>query len=179
MHCRKARQADADFFPELEQSAGLSFRADRELAWLADADNLSAEGYREIIGKGWSWLAENELAHPIAFVAASLENGELHIWEFAVRIDCQRQGIGRRFLQRFVAEAADAGIPAITLTTFRDVPWNAPFYGSMGFELLTPEKLDPRLAGLLDAEARKGLPLARRCAMRRNTLTGTAGRIEA
>ena len=168
MRFRKAEPADADFFPELEQSAGLSFRADRELAWLADADNLSAEGYREIIGKGWSRLAENGLAHPIAFVAATLENGELHIWEFAVRIDCQRQGIGRRFLQQFVAEAAAAGIPAITLTTFRDVPWNAPFYGSMGFDVV--EKLDPRLAGLLDAEARKGLPLARRCAMRKRIL---------
>jgi GNAT superfamily N-acetyltransferase len=168
MHFRKAEPTDADVFPDIEQSAGLSFRADRELAWLTDADNLSAEGYREIIGKGWSWLAENELAHPIAFVAASLENAELHIWEFAVRIECQRRGIGRRFLQRFVAEAAAARIAAITLTTFRDVPWNAPFYGAMGFDVV--EKLDPRLAGLLEAEVRKGLPAARRCAMRKRML---------
>src|ERR1043166_6975404 len=80
MRFRKAEPADADFFPELEQSAGLSFRADHELAWLADADNLSAEKYREIIRKGWSWLAENELAHPIAFVAATLEKWAIPIW---------------------------------------------------------------------------------------------------
>ena len=167
MRFRKAEPVDADFFPELEQSAGLSFRADRELAWLADADNLSAERYREIIGEGWSWIAEDAQARPTAFMAATLEAEELHIWEFNVRVECQRRGIGRRLLQRFIAEAAAAKAPAITLTTFRDVPWNAPFYHSMGFELLSANALDPRLAGLLDAEARKGLPAARRCAMRK------------
>jgi len=43
LRLRKATQADAAIFPELEQSACLSFRTDREVAWLADADNLPAE----------------------------------------------------------------------------------------------------------------------------------------
>lgn len=166
MQLRKARQADADLFPDLEQSAGLSFRADPELAWLADADNLPPERYREIIGEGWSWVAEDDLENPLAFVAATLEGEELHIWEVGVRIECQRRGIGRLLLKRFITEAAASRIPAITLTTFRDLPWNAPFYQSMGFEVVAPEKLGPRLAGLLADEARKGLPAARRCAMR-------------
>ena len=59
MQVRKATETDADLFPDLEQSAGLSFRADPELAWLADADNLPAERYREIVGEGWSWVAED------------------------------------------------------------------------------------------------------------------------
>jgi len=167
MYFRKAEQADVGHFRELEQSAGLLFRADPELAWLADADNLPAERYREIISEGWSWVAEDEHAYPVAFAAVTFEDAELHIWEFNVRVECQRRGIGRRLLQRFIAEAAAAKAPAITLTTFRDVPWNAPFYHSMGFELLSANALDPRLAGLLDAEARKGLPAARRCAMRK------------
>jgi ribosomal protein S18 acetylase RimI-like enzyme len=170
MQVRKATETDADLFPDLEQSAGLSFRADPELAWLADADNLPAERYREIVGEGWSWVAEDSPANPVAFVAATLEDEELHIWEVGVRIECQRQGIGRLLLKRFVAEAAATRIAAITLTTFRDVPWNAPFYQSMGFEPVTAENLDPRLAGLLADEAHKGLPAARRCAMRMKIL---------
>jgi ribosomal protein S18 acetylase RimI-like enzyme len=168
MRLRKAQQADAGFFPELEQSAGLSFREYPELAWLADADNLPAERYLEIIGEGWSWVAEDMLSVPVAFVAATLEGAELHIWELNVRMECQRRGIGRRLLQHFIAEAAVARIAAITLTTFRDVPWNAPFYGSRGFDVA--KKPDPRLAGLLVAEVGKGLPAARRCAMRRRIL---------
>jgi GNAT superfamily N-acetyltransferase len=103
----------------------------------------------------------------IAFIAVTREGDDLHIWEFDVRLDCQHRGIGRRLLGRLIAEATAAGIPAITLTTFRDVPWNGPFYLSMGFELLTSEKLDARLSELLAAEIDKGLPAARRCAMRK------------
>jgi GNAT superfamily N-acetyltransferase len=167
LRLRKATQADAAIFPELEQSACLSFRADREIAWLADADNLPAERYRDIIAEGWSWIAEGERAKPVAFVAATLEGEELHLWEFNVHVEYQRRGIGRRLLQRLIAEATAAKIPATTLTTFRDVPWNAPFYRSTGFELVAPGQLDRRLAGLLAEEARMGLPAARRCAMRR------------
>jgi ribosomal protein S18 acetylase RimI-like enzyme len=164
---RKASGADAAIFTELEQSAGLSFRADQEIAWLADADNVSADRYREIIAEGWSWIAESERVRPVGFVAATLEGDELHIWEFGVRIEYQRRGIGRRLLQRLLAEAIAAKIPAMTLTTFRDLPWNAPFYQSMSFELLNSAQLNPRLTALLSKEARMGLPAARRCAMRR------------
>jgi GNAT superfamily N-acetyltransferase len=170
MRFRKAGRADAVIFPELEQSAGLLFRADREIAWLADADNVPAERYREIIAEGWSWIAEDERAQPVAFVAATLESDELHIWEFGVRVEYQRRGIGRGLLQRLVAEATAAKIPAMTLTTFRDLPWNAPFYRSMGFELLNSGQLSPRLAGLLSKEVSMGLPATRRCAMRRTIL---------
>lgn len=163
---RKAGQGDAVIFPGLEQSAGLSFKADREIAWLAEADNLSVERYREIIAEGWSWIAEGGHAEPVAFVASTLEGDELHIWEFGVRIEYQHRGIGRSLLQRLIAEAAAARIPAITLTTFRDLPWNAPFYRSMGFELVISAQLTPRLAVLLANEIRLGLPAARRCAMR-------------
>jgi len=164
---RKATERDAPLLTELEQSGGLAYRADPELAWLADGDNLSPERYREIVADGWSWVAEGEHAEPVAFIAVTREGRELHIWEFDVRIDQQRRGIGRRLLHRLIAEATAAGMSAITLTTFRDVPWNAPFYQSVGFEPLASERLDARLAALLTAEIDKGLPAARRCAMRK------------
>src|SRR5262249_33525933 len=159
--------SDADLFPELEQSAGLLLRTDRELAWLADADNLPAERYREIIAEGWSWIAESTEGHAIAFAAVTREDRELHIWELDVRIEYQRQGIGRQLMRRLIAQAAESRISAVTLTTFRDLPWNMPFYQSIGFEPVAPENLDPRLAALLAGEVRRGLPAARRCAMRR------------
>ena len=164
---RKATEREAPLLTELEQSAGLAFRADAEIAWVADGHNLSPERYREIINDGWSWVAEGEHGELIAFIAATREGDDLHIWEFDVRLDCQRRGIGRRLLQRLIAEATAAGISSITLTTFRDVPWNGPFYLSMGFEALASEKLDARLSELLAAEIDQGLPAARRCAMRK------------
>jgi GNAT superfamily N-acetyltransferase len=171
LRARKATERDAPLLTEVEQSGGLAFRADQELAWLADGENLSPERYREIITDGWSWVAEDDHAELIAFITATREGHELHIWEFNVRLDRQRRGIGRRLLQRLIAEATAAGIPAMTLTTFRDLPWNGPFYQSMGFESLAPEELDARLAAVLAAEIDKGLPAARRCAMRKALLS--------
>lgn len=54
----------------------------------------------------------------------------------------------------------------MTLTTFRDVPWNAPFYARRGFELLDDTTIGERLQTILEKEAGHGLPRARRCAMR-------------
>ena len=167
LHFRKATGRDAPLLTETEQSAGLLFRADREIAWLAEADNISPERYGEIIADGWSWVAESEHGRLVGFIATTLEARDLHIWEFDVHIAWQRRGIGRRLLQRFIAEATAARIPAVTLTTFRDVPWNAPFYQSIGFEPLAPEELDARLAAQVAAEIEMGLPAARRCAMRK------------
>ncbi|RUQ46321.1 GNAT family N-acetyltransferase, partial [Corynebacterium pseudodiphtheriticum] len=50
---------------------------------------------------------------------------------------------------------------AVTLTTFKHVPWNAPFYTRLGFK---PET-DPRLAQILADEYAHGFEPGSRCAM--------------
>ena len=57
-------------------------------------------------------------------------------------------------------------LTALTLTTFRDVAWNAPFYQRLGFAVLPREAISPYLAGHLRDEIERGLPADRRCAMR-------------
>ena len=65
----------------------------------------------------------------------------------------------------FSSDARNSGYSAITLTTFRDLPWNGPFYARLGFEEVTALDAHPRLAGELALEADHGLPVERRCAM--------------
>ncbi|ETH87020.1 acetyltransferase, GNAT family [Bordetella pertussis STO1-CHOC-0018] len=76
-------------------------------------------------------------------------------------------GIGGRLVRAAIDAAAAAGLPAITLTTFRDLPWNQPFYARLGFATLQADGLNVRLQAILAREASLGLPAARRCAMRR------------
>lgn len=59
------------------------------------------------------------------------------------------------------------GCSALTLTTFADVPWNAPYYARLGFEAVPPERLTPGLRAVRDHEATVGLDAWRRVAMRR------------
>ena len=51
--------------------------------------------------------------------------------------------------------ARASGLAAVTLTTFRDVPWNAPFYRRVGFEVV--DDPTPGLAAVRAAERAEGL----------------------
>jgi hypothetical protein len=61
-----------------------------------------------------------------------------------------------------------AGYAFVTLTTFRDVPWNMPFYAKLGFLEIHPEELSGALRSVVEDEARRGLDPARRVIMRRS-----------
>ena len=78
---------------------------------------------------------------PVGFVCVELVDGIPHIWQLAVHPDQGRQGLGRALVEAACDWARAQGFDAITLTTYRDVPWNGPFYGSLGFvamNTLTP-----------------------------------------
>ena len=82
---------------------------------------------------------------------------------------CGRQGLQRLCLARRLLDAAATwaptrGLKAITLTTFRHVAWNAPFYARYGFVELSATAIGERLRAMVRAEESRGLP--NRCAMR-------------
>jgi len=72
----------------------------------------------------------------------------------------QGRGVGRRLIGHVIAWARAEGFVSLSLTTFRNVPWNGPFYASLGF--VEDDRLSA-LQAILRAEADKGL--ADRCAM--------------
>jgi GNAT superfamily N-acetyltransferase len=55
----------------------------------------------------------------------------------------------------------------VTLTTFRDVPWNMPFYERLGFREIPHDQLSARLRGVVHDETRRGLDPVRRVVMAR------------
>nr|WP_299856951.1 GNAT family N-acetyltransferase [Sphingomonas bacterium] len=163
---RSARAADAPFLPEVERSAGEAFRAIDDLSWIADAPDLSVERYAALIAGGAAWVATDEAGDIAGFLCGELFGDALHIWEMSVRRDSQRAGLGRRLLATATSWAAATRLPAVTLTTFREVAWNEPFYRRAGFRTLPDHELTQRLAETLRAEVANGLPGERRCAMR-------------
>ena len=79
---------------------------------------------------------------PVGFVCVELVDGIPHIWQLAVLPEHGRKGLGRALLEGACDWARTEKFDAITLTTYRDVPWNGPFYKSLGFvtiDTLTPE----------------------------------------
>jgi GNAT superfamily N-acetyltransferase len=59
--------------------------------------------------------------------------GGAHIEQLSVHPDAGRQGRGRALLQAACGWATAQHYSELTLATYRDVPWNAPFYASEGF----------------------------------------------
>ncbi len=61
-----------------------------------------------------------------------------HLEQLSVHPDHARRGIGRALLRAGLEWAGANGYDELTLVTYRDVPWNGPFYASEGFVEIGP-----------------------------------------
>jgi GNAT superfamily N-acetyltransferase len=163
---RPAVAEDAVRLPEIELSAGRLFRAAPGLEWVARHGEPSADTYRPHIAAGAAWVAAAEDGRLVGFVAAEAVGETMHVWELAVAAEAQGEGLGRRLMAAAQDRARALCLRAVTLTTFREVPWNAPFYARLGYRIVEARELDARLTAILRAEVEGGLPAEQRCAMR-------------
>ena len=66
------------------------------------------------------------------------QRGGAHLAQLSVQPDHGRRGLGRALLRAACEWALGHGYDELTLTTYRDVPWNGPFYASEGFVEIGP-----------------------------------------
>ncbi|MGY1834131.1 GNAT family N-acetyltransferase [Blastococcus sp. SYSU DS0510] len=152
---------------DIERAAGQCF-ADVGMPEIA-ADPPPPAGeldrYREA---GLAWVAVGSTDLPVAYLVAEPVDGGLHVEQVSVHPDHARRGIGRALLEHAAAHAVAAGLPALTLTTFEDLPWNAPYYRRCGFRVLDEREWTPGLRAIREREAAHGLDRWPRVCMRRN-----------
>ena len=162
-HLRLARPEDAPHMPPIEARAGKLFGQIEGLAGIVGQQTVPVERLQRYIRKGHCLVA-----HVGGAMAGWLVNEpfgrELHIWEFNVDPAFQRGGVGSGLLRACLTDATNSGFKAVTLTTFRDVAWNAPFYARLGFEVVEDAALSDMLRRQLTYEVSRGLH--GRCAMR-------------
>jgi GNAT superfamily N-acetyltransferase len=92
-------------------------------------------------------------APPIGFVVFGPVGPHRHIHQLSVDPAHGRRGVGSALL---AAAVRDTPVP-VTLTTFDDVPWNAPWYLARGFERFHPAEWPAELRELVAAERAAGL----------------------
>jgi ribosomal protein S18 acetylase RimI-like enzyme len=149
---------------EFAQLRAIEFKADElfETIGIGPFENDEAEDH---LDRASLVLVVGE--PPLGFVCLETVDGLPHIWQVAVDPDHGRRGLGRALLEAACDWARSQGFEAITLTTYRDPPWNRPFYESMGFETL--DTLTPELSAIRDHELTIGDDdFGIRLAMRRN-----------
>lgn len=163
---REAQVDDIALLPDIERAAGAAFR-DVGMAAIADDEPLSINHLFSYQDGGRAWVATDELDHPIAYLLLDILDDSAHIEQVSVHPKQARQGLGRALIDTAAAWACQSGLPTLTLTTFTDVPWNAPYYARLGFDVIPDSELSPRLRGLREHEAAIGLDVWPRVAMRR------------
>lgn len=161
----KAEEKHARLLPGVERSAGKSFLNVQGYEWIASDTVMTAKAHMKLIGQGTVWLALGSDHHVWGFLSAEVCLDVLHIWEISVHQDAQGQGIGRSLMAEAEAFAVQQGLRAVSLTTFRYVPFNAPYYERLGYAIMGDAALDDRLRSILADEAASGLKEDTRCAM--------------
>jgi hypothetical protein len=100
-------------------------------------------------------------------VIASVRDGAAYIEELDVVPAHGRRGLGTRLIAQVCAWAEAHGFASVTLSTFRDVPWNGPFYWKRGFRDLSPAEWTPDMLAIREREIQHGLRVEARVVMRR------------
>lgn len=99
--------------------------------------------------------AHSSSDEPVGFVHVLEIEGIAHLEQLSVLPEHGRRGVGRALVQAALAEGAARGYRELTLRTYADVPWNAPFYSTCGFTVTEPASGFHR--ALVETEDRLGL----------------------
>jgi GNAT superfamily N-acetyltransferase len=103
---------------------------------------------------------------PVGFALVRMLAHDLpHLEEIDVDPTHGRRGLGSALIRAVCKWATVSGYAMLTLTTFRVVPWNFPFYRRMGFVEIPRETLRPELAAVVSEEANRGLDSRTRAVM--------------
>ncbi|ROP41605.1 GNAT family N-acetyltransferase [Saccharothrix texasensis] len=167
MDFRPALPDELPLLPPIERACGEPFR-DFGMPEIADDDPMPVSALARL----HVWVAADP--DPVAWIAVEVltEDRAAHVEQVCVHPDHARRGIGAALLDHVERWAAARGLAALTLTTFRDIPWNAPYYRRLGFREVAV--LSPGLTAVVAAEAARGLDPATRVCLRRPLRDGAA-----
>ncbi|MBV2156075.1 GNAT family N-acetyltransferase [Kitasatospora sp. SUK 42] len=163
MRIRTVTEDELPLLGELERAAGAPFAA-IGMPEIAEDEPPAPEELAPYLDHGVALVADAD-GTIAGYLLAEPVDGALHIEQVSVHPDHARRGIGRALIEHL---AAGTDAPALTLTTFADVPWNAPYYARLGFRPLADAELTPGLRDIRRKEADHGLDRWPRLCMRRD-----------
>ncbi|MFD3613636.1 GNAT family N-acetyltransferase [Streptomyces sp. NPDC058676] len=166
MRIRPATAAELPLLQDVERAAGALFHT-LGMAAIAEDEPPALGDLERYRRAGRAWVAVDEGDTPVAYLLCEPVDGALHVEQVSVHPDAARRGVGRVLLAYAADRAREEGLTGLTLTTFTDVPWNAPYYTRLGFRVLDEAGLTPGLRRIRAHERELGLDRWPRVCMRR------------
>lgn len=158
-----ARSQDIERIPAIELAAVKLLEP-----YAPESVQTEVSRYEDLVtaqAEGRLWVAL-DVDHPVGFAhVIILESGLAHLEELDVHPTHGRRGLGSQLVKRVFEWVKRNGYPALTLTTFREPPFNMPFYKNLGFEVLSRGALTTDLHRIVDHETRRGLNPKQRAVM--------------
>ena len=159
-----ARPDDLSRLPAIELAAAKLLVGHAPESALAETTSTKDLDEAQRHGRLWVALADDR---PVGFAHVKvLEPRVAHLEEIDVHPEHGRRRLGTQLVTTVCSWAAAEGYQFVTLTTFRDVAWNRPFYERLGFEVIPSSALSPALRAVVDDESQRGLDPDRRVVMR-------------
>lgn len=165
MIVRHAVAADLPALGAIERDAGELYRS-VGYDFCADGPVTGDDELRETLAQGAVLVAEHT-GRLGGFALIQRLDSRAYLAELSVARACQKRGIGRRLIARAECWARAQGLAEMTLTTFRDVPWNAPFYARSDYQAFAPDATHPGLRAIQARQAAAGIAKRPRVAMRK------------
>jgi GNAT superfamily N-acetyltransferase len=148
----------------VEKAAGARFR-DIGMADIADAETTPATILEDRATEGRLYVALAD-DKPVGFLIWSEKDGRAYIEEVSVHPDHAGHRLAARMIDT-LADAVRGRIKMLSLATFRDVAWNAPYYAKLGFVELPYAEAGPEHEANWKRQAEYGLDMSRRLFMTR------------
>jgi len=168
---RPAATADLGRIQEIETAAGGLFRA-LGMDPVADDPPPTIEELNAFLRRGTAWVATGPAGEPIAYILMKVRGRWAHIEQVTVHPRHAHQGIGADLINHAEEWARRLGLGGLSLTTFRDVPWNGPYYERLGFRYVPDSEWPAELRGVVEGEASRGLASWPRVVMTRKVNGG-------
>ncbi len=161
---RLARTGDLASLRVLEHAASQMFLA-TAYPEIADETPTTIAEFTRWLDSESLFVAVDSDDNPVGYAIAHEMGGDTYLHEIDVHPDHGRQGIGRRLIEFVRSWAAERGFQRLVLSTFSDVPWNAPYYARLGFRELSVDEISNELVAIRGHEKSVRLNISMRVFM--------------
>jgi GNAT superfamily N-acetyltransferase len=161
---RFARAEELTRLAQIERAAAILF-IDTPYAFLVDAEPLSLDFVRQRFQAGQLWVAVDRDDVVVGFAITREVDRTIYLQEMDVDPKHGQRGIGTALIETISDWAKFHRYGTISLSTFSDLPWNAPFYAKLGFRMLEESELTIGFQQIRRQEMEAGLPISERVIM--------------
>ncbi|MGJ3264057.1 MAG: GNAT family N-acetyltransferase [Salinarimonas sp.] len=147
---RAPAPGEVDDLRAIDVAARVRYRdAGGPLAFVADKPAIAAERF----ARGETLVAEID-GRPVGHVLLEPLDGLLYVSSIAVAPEAGGRGVGPALMRAAEARAVALGLAGTSLATFREPPWNGPWFRRLGYAPIPQARIGPGLAAILAGHAR-------------------------